>query len=254
MTHILLIEKDDALRNNWKELFRFLKYQVTVLETIGNITSINQITGKSYCNIKVIVADTDVVGLDGLKLKQLFNNDVHRIPIVFISAENVPNYSLERDELSAISFLRKPFDNGVLIEYVNKAIRVKSLFDENEDANKAIAHLVINQKDKLPLELPLKRSYSFGRFRGSDVYHADVQLFNPSASRKHAYLIRVFKDKESYYKMIDFSSNGIVLNGKKSAKIERLRHQDVIEFYPGCVATYTEIEREQLDLDTTLTS
>lgn len=253
MVQILLIEKDESLRENCKELFKFLKHQVGTLESLDGINSISQITTRYFSGIDIVIADTDVVGLDGLKLKKLFNNDSYRIPIVFISADHIPEYSLEREELSAIAFLRKPFENSALLEYVSKAQRLITLLQKNSDTQKAIAKLLINQPPALPQEIALKRSYTLGRYRDNDEVHADIRLTSASASRKHAYLVRIYKGAESYYKLIDFSANGILINERRMGKMVRLNHQDEITFYPGCKAVYTEISREDNDLDATLT-
>lgn len=241
---ILLIEKDEATRKNWAELLNFCQYYVVSVSDFDLIKKFNY---------DVIIADTDVTGLDGLALKSLLNNDFIRIPIIFVSADNVPKYSLEREEVSAISFLQKPFENSLLLEYVLKAKKIAALLKENPDTQKAIARLLITQPQSLPVEHVLKRSYTLGRYRDSDTIHADIRLASASASRKHAFLIRVYKGAESYYKLIDFSSNGILINGRRMPKMCRLNHQDEIQFYSGCKAVYTEIDREAIDLDVTLT-
>lgn len=253
MPKILLIEKDGDLAINWRELFKVLKYEVRYRPNLDGVKSVSELVNKYFTNVDVVIADTDVVGLDGLKLKAIFNNDFKRIPIVFVSADNVPPYSLTREELSAIAFLQKPFDNSLLLEFVSKALKVKKLIEDSADSQKVLAKLLLSQPGRIPVEYVLKRSYTLGRFRNTDEFHADIQLLSPSASRKHAYLIRTFCEKESYYKLLDLSSNGILLNGKKCPKLIRLNHQDVIQFYPECSGVFSYVEREEIDLDSTLT-
>lgn len=246
---LLLIEKDKDTRSNWVELFKLFKYDVM---PIGHLKDLVYSKPNDY---DIIVADTDSVGLDGLQLKQALNNDFTRLPIVFVSAENnSPVYSLDREESSAVAFLRKPFDNSLLLEYVNKAKKIKEVINNSRDSQTPIAKLLIKQPNMIDLEIALKRSYTLGRYRETDEVHADIKLSNPSASRKHAFLIRIYKGKDSYYKLIDFSSNGILINGRRMPQLARLNHQDEIIFYPESKAIYTEIEREAADLDVTLTS
>lgn len=251
---ILLVEKDEDTRANWKELLRIFKYDVRSVGGLSNVKNPSELLTKYFTAIEVVVADTDAVGVDGLALKQVLNNDFSRIPVILCSADNVPEYSLDREELSGVAFLRKPFDNSLLLEYVSKAQKFKQLIEEDLDTQKAIAKLHLIQPQNLPIEIALKRSYTLGRYRDSDEFHADIRLSSASASRKHAFLIRIYKGRESYYKLIDFSSNGILINGRRMAKMQRLNHQDEITFYPGSKAIYTEIAREDNDLDTTLTS
>lgn len=254
---ILLIEKNDGTRANWRELLQIFKYNVRAIESLEGMTTIrdvNTVGAQYFTHFDCVIGDTDAIGLDGLKLKAVLNNDFVRIPLILTSADNVPEWSLDRDELGAVAFLRKPFENSLLLEFVGKMQKVARLLQEDGDANKAIAKLLINQPNSVPTEIALMRSYTLGRFRGSDEVHADIRLNSPSASRKHAFLIRIYKGRDSYYKLIDFSSNGITINGRRMPKMVRLNHKDEIEFYPGCKAIYTEIAREDNDLDVTLTS
>lgn len=251
--HVLLIEKESSVRENWQELLSLVKYKVSAISGLEGVTQSSNLLTRHFTRIDAVVADTDCVGFDALMVKQLLNNDFSRTPLIIVSADNVPVCSLDREELSAVSFLRKPFDNSLLLEYLSKARKVKSLLQVNGDSDRAIAKLLINQPNTLPTEIALKRSYTLGRCRDSDPLHPDIRLTSASASRKHAFLTRIYKGRDSYYKMIDFSFNGIFVNGKRIPKMVKLNHQDEIEFYPGCKGTYTEIDREKIDLDVTLT-
>lgn len=242
---ILLIERDEGVRTNWNEFLRICKYQVT------HVSNLNLLRDLDY---DAIIAGTDIVGLDGLALKSLLHNDERRIPIIFTSTEKVPNVILDRDEIAGIAFLRKPFGNSLLLEHADKARKYKALIESNADASKAIARLLIHQPGQTSIELILIRSYTFGRYRESDEVRADVRLASAAASRKHAFLVRIYRESESYYKLIDFSANGTLINGKKiQGGVQVLKNGDTIEFYPGCKATYEAIDREAIDLDVTLT-
>lgn len=251
--HVLLIEKEFSVRENWQELLSLVKYKVSAISGLEGVTQVSNLLTRHFTRIDAIVADTDSVGLDGLTIKQLFNNDFARTPLIMVSAGNVPPWSLDREELSAVSYLRKPFDNSLLLEYLSKARKVKSLLSVNGDSNRAIAKLLINQPNTLPTEIALKRSYTIGRCRDTDPVQPDIRLNSASASRKHAFLIRIYRGRDSYYKLIDFSSNGIFVNGRRIPTMVRLNHQDEIELYPGAKAVYTHIDREAIDLDVTLT-
>lgn len=243
---ILLVEKEKDIRSNWTELLKICKYDVTSSSDLKVFGSIEK--------YDVIIADTDIVGVDGLQLKALLNNDSSRIPIIFTSADKVPEILLDRDEIAGIAFLRKPFDNHILLEHVEKSRQYKELIKTTIDASRAIARLIIRQPGAMPVELILIRSYTFGRFRDSDDIRADVRLCSAIASRKHAFLVRVWRGADSYYKLIDFSSNGIQVNGRRIQGVQVLRNGDRIEFYPGSEAVYEAIDRNALDLDQTLSS
>lgn len=252
--NILLIEKDELNRANWHELLSLFKYKTKTIGNVDNIKSIDDLLTKYFTEIHLVIADTDVVGLDAIKLKALMNNDLTRVPLILVSADNVPEWTLEREESGAVAFLRKPFENAILLEYVSKALKLKQFFSENLDTGKIIAKLLVDQPPDIPTEYLLRRSYTVGRYRNNDEFHADIRLKSPNASRKHAFLIRIYKGRDSYYKLIDFSTNGIQINGRRMPKMIRLNHQDEIVFYPGCKAVFTEVSREDNDFDVTLSS
>lgn len=246
MARILLIEKDKAIRSNWYQLLTFLKNEVTSTDEF-------KVNNKYFYD--VVVADTDVVGLDGLTLQTEFHNDEIRTPIIFTSADAVPSRILETDdELAGITYLRKPFANYVLQEHIDKALRYRQLINSNADSVRPIARLVIEQPETTTVELLLSRCYTFGRYRSGDAIRADIRLNSRNASRKHAILIRIYQGKKSsFYRIVDYSSNGVLVNGIKIKRCHTLHHGDTIEFYPGCKATYSVIDRSESDLETTLT-
>ena len=253
---ILLIEGERDTRENFRELLTIFKYEIVAIPGIDGLKNPEDLKKKYFVSrpFDCVVACTGAVGVDGLEVKSLLNNDLTRIPLILVSADNVPEWTLDRDELGGVAFLRKPFDNSLLLEHVSKAQKFQALLQEDLDAQKAIAKLLITQPPHLPVEIPLKRSYTLGRYRDTDEFHADIRLTSPSASRKHAFLIRIYKGRESYYKLIDFSSNGILINGRRMPKMCRLNHGDEITFYPGAKGIYSEIAREDNDLDVTLSS
>lgn len=252
MHKILVIENDNFCRENFSELLTLLGYQVEAYDQLSSIEKGQKSLAEHIRSFSVVVADTDSVDIDALKLKAILNNDFSRVPLILISADKVPLHSLDKDELSAISFLRKPFDNYLLEEYICKALQLRELFIQTVDNERAIAKLILRQPGKLVQEYSLRRSYSLGRFRQNDKVHADICLNSPNASRKHSFLVRVYRKNEIYYKLVDFSSNGIIVNGHRINEIIKLNHNDVIKFYSESTSVYTEIDKEKPDLDRTL--
>lgn len=241
---ILLLEKDQDTRLNWGELLQLSGF---------NVVAQNYLT-QFAIDYDAIIADTDIVGIAGGELKSLLKAEQH-VPIVFTSADcRVPPVLLDEEELAEVTYLQKPFDNPLLLEHLYKAKRYKHLIESRSDATQAIARLQVRQPGRTPVEWVLSRCYTFGRCRESDTNRPDIQLHSSSASRKHAYLIRVYRDKESYYKLVDLSSNGISINGNRMGRSRVLQHGDAIEFYSGCTARYELIDRKAIDLDQTLSS
>lgn len=241
---VLLLEKDQDTRLNWGELLQFSGFDVVAQNYLTQFA----------IDYDAIIADTDIVGIAGGELKPLLRADQHA-PIILTSADpKVPRVLLIEGELAEIAYLQKPFDNPLLVEHLHKAKRYKHLIESEPDCKRAIARLQVRQPGRMPVEWVLSRCYTFGRCRESDPNRPDIQLHSSVASRKHAYLIRVHRDKESYYKLVDLSSNGILINGSRMGRSRILNHGDTIEFYSGCTAKYELIDRNAIDLDQTLSS
>jgi FixJ family two-component response regulator len=62
-------------------------------------------------------------GLSGVELQSVLNARGHRTPMIFITA--FPEEKIRRRvlEAGAIGFLSKPFDEELLIEYLETALR-----------------------------------------------------------------------------------------------------------------------------------
>ncbi len=112
-------------------------------------------------------------------------------------------------------------------------------------------HWLVVEDDKGRRELPLGGElYSIGR--DSD---ADIRLFSMFVSRRHATLVRRYREDGNYaYQIVDGdlegnpSSNGISINGRK-LQSHSLKHKDKIVFGSGVTATYYLLKRDERKTD-----
>ena len=71
-----------------------------------------------------VVLDIRLPGMSGLELGRRLATDLHRVPVVFISAHDEPQVRREAAQTGAIAFLGKPFDDVELLTAVHRALRL----------------------------------------------------------------------------------------------------------------------------------
>jgi FixJ family two-component response regulator len=69
-----------------------------------------------------LVLDIHLGGMSGLELADCLEQQNRAVPIVFISAQDGALTAERRARRGTIAFLRKPFDESVLIEAVSRAL------------------------------------------------------------------------------------------------------------------------------------
>ena len=71
-----------------------------------------------------VILDIRLPGMSGLELGRRLATDLHRVPVVFISAHDEPQVRREAAQTGAIAFLGKPFDDVELLTAVHRALRL----------------------------------------------------------------------------------------------------------------------------------
>ncbi len=71
-----------------------------------------------------LVVDVRMPGMSGLELQQFLAAAERPIPIVFITAHEDKQARAQAFQAGAIGFLQKPFDRGLLLEAVAKALEL----------------------------------------------------------------------------------------------------------------------------------
>ena len=114
------------------------------------------------------------------------------------------------------------------------------------------SHLLIIQDDQGRKEFPLEKAiYSLGRDR-----ECNIRLMSQFVSRRHATLVRMVRDYNTYgsnyyYRIVDGdakgkpSANGLMINGRK-IPVHNLNNEDEIVFGPGVRAIYYLLKKPQI--------
>lgn len=194
----------------------------------------------SGSNFDVCLCAVDVPSLDGFLLKRKLNNENNRLPVVFVTNREVPDKELLLKGLAAIRFVPHPLIDEELVRVIDKAFTFNRHIRLRPEFLNPIAKLkLVIDSEKLEPDFLLSTSYTIGRSE-----NADIRVFHRSCSREAAILQRCYEDddaKKSHYSIVDYSRNGITVNGKKVKSYHELKHGDIIQF-SGFEAEYLLLE------------
>ena len=70
-----------------------------------------------------LVTDVQMPGLSGVELQGRLLSDGHDVPTIFISAFPSPRLEQQALKSGAIAYLRKPFKEEELLEYIGAALK-----------------------------------------------------------------------------------------------------------------------------------
>lgn len=115
---ISIVDDDESVRDATKSLLRSSGYTAQSFGSAEEFLESAQIA-ETDC----LVTDVQMPGLSGVELQDRLLSDGHDVPTIFISA--FPNPRLERQVLKsgAIAYLRKPFNEEELLEYIGAALK-----------------------------------------------------------------------------------------------------------------------------------
>lgn len=114
---VVVIDDDLSVRRSLARLLRVSGFDVSTFASAEAFLS-DPAADAGIC----LVLDIHLGGMSGLELADRLDQRDRSIPIVFISAQD-GSLPAERCARSAtIAFLRKPFDESVLIEAVSRAL------------------------------------------------------------------------------------------------------------------------------------
>lgn len=71
-----------------------------------------------------LITDIRMLGMSGLELQAKLKAEGSRIPMIFITAYDGAKMKMQAMKAGAVEFLSKPFDDEVLLEKVQAALKV----------------------------------------------------------------------------------------------------------------------------------
>ena len=115
---ISIVDDDESVREATRSLVRSLGYDALTFCSAEEFLESAQATATAC-----LITDVQMPGLSGVELQDRLIADGHCMPMIFVSA--FPDERLQQQVLQsgAIGYLRKPFKEDRLIEFIDAALK-----------------------------------------------------------------------------------------------------------------------------------
>ena len=126
---VFVVDDDASVRRSLARLFASAHYQVETFGTAAEFLASGRLRHSPAC----LVLDVCLPGLTGMDLQKHLTALTCTLAIVFITGRGDVPTSVQAMKGGAVDFLEKPFDDGQLLEAVDKAV-AKSMRDQQHRA------------------------------------------------------------------------------------------------------------------------
>jgi FixJ family two-component response regulator len=123
---VFIVDDDPAVRDSLRWLLESMRLKVVTFDSAEAFL-------KYYTMhmIGCLVLDVRMPGMSGLQLQQYLTKQKYALPILFITGHGDIPMAVRAMQAGALYFLEKPFEDQVLLDYVNEAL---SIDKENQQA------------------------------------------------------------------------------------------------------------------------
>jgi len=114
---VAIVDDDDSVRSTLRELLRASGFLSNTFESAEDFLR--------SCHRQAtacLITDIRMPGMSGLELQARMNAENCRIPTIFITAHGDEEMRFQAMRAGAVEFLQKPFDDCVLVEFVQAAL------------------------------------------------------------------------------------------------------------------------------------
>lgn len=254
---ILLIEDDQIVRENTAEILQLANYEV--------LTADNGKTGLEKANVfkpDLIICDILMPELDGYGVMQIAmrNEDLQRIPIIFMSAKTKHEDIRKGMDLGASDYITKPFEESELLSAVATRLKRKAIMEgahQNtlvrerkwriEDIEEAFAH-----KERFEYR-PGATIYCEGNV-GNHVFYitrGEVKTYKVNEDGKEL-ITELFSDKSffgftSFLAHKPYSENAEAIQATEIIKLEKGELLNLIKSNPQLGLNFIDLLSNDLD-------
>ena len=116
---IAIVDDDRWIRGSLERLLTSAGFRAESF-----VSAEQYLDGGDHDGLGCVILDIRLPGMSGLELGRRLATDLHRVPVVFISAHDEPQVRHEAAQTGAIAFLGKPFDVVELLTAVHRALRL----------------------------------------------------------------------------------------------------------------------------------
>ena len=254
---ILLIEDDQIVRENTAEILQLANYEV--------LTAENGKMGLEKANVfkpDLIICDILMPELDGYGVMQIAmrNEDLQRIPIIFMSAKTKHEDIRKGMDLGASDYITKPFEESELLSAVATRLKRKAIMEgalQNtvvkerkwriEDIEEAFAH-----KERFEYR-PGATIYCEGNV-GNHVFYitrGEVKTYMVNEDGKEL-ITELFSDKSffgftSFLAHKPYSENAEAIRATEIIKLEKGELLNLIKSNPQLGLNFIDLLSNDLD-------
>ncbi|MHC4205359.1 MAG: response regulator [Planctomycetota bacterium] len=130
---VFIIDDDESVCRALRRLIKSVGYNVRTF------TSAKDFLNQGCQNMPgCLILDVKMPGMGGLELQDKLVESGSRMPIILMSAHEDISISGEESQTRAIAFLRKPFEDHVIVEKVSSALSRFANEDKNQGRKKMI--------------------------------------------------------------------------------------------------------------------
>ena len=113
---VFVVDDDDSVRKALKRLLKANGYQVMTFESAEDFLLSGRVR-TSGC----ILLDIGLPGMSGLEFYGKLASSKAKNPVIFITAQDNPQWQKGAAEKDAVAYLRKPFDQQLLLDALHEA-------------------------------------------------------------------------------------------------------------------------------------
>ena len=113
---VFIVDDDDSVRKALKRLLSANGYQVMTFESAEDFLLSGRVRTEGC-----IVLDIGLPGMSGLELYEKLATSEAKHPVIFITAQDNPQWQKGAAETDAVAYLRKPFDQQLLLNALHAA-------------------------------------------------------------------------------------------------------------------------------------
>jgi two-component system response regulator FixJ len=119
-THwISVVDDDESARTAIQEMLKSVGWQARSFSSAEEFLESGQLR-ETAC----LISDIRMPGLSGLELQARLVEQGWRIPIIFVTGHGDSRMQTRALKAGAMAFLGKPFDDGVLLQEVRRALEI----------------------------------------------------------------------------------------------------------------------------------
>ena len=115
---VYVVDDDESIRRALKRLLKSMGYHAVTFNSAEDFVEATSCRGGGC-----LILDIRLPGMTGLDLQEKLAASGARVPVIFMTAHDNPQWQQRAKEAGAIAYLKKPFDEESLLGAIHLACR-----------------------------------------------------------------------------------------------------------------------------------